>query len=181
MRSFTPSLSRVAQALSLTAALACTGFAGAQTDKAAAPSAAQAQREREACLSGKSGQDQAACLKEVGAAREEAKRGGLDSGQGQLASNRSERCKALTGADQADCYARMKGEGTVEGSVKGGGLIREKRTVIPAEAPAARGGSATSGAAGASPGTGGTRPANPTGIAPTGGMSGTTTPSSSSK
>lgn len=138
MASFRTSLNRNGLALCLAAVF--TASAGAQ---AGAPE--KAQQEREACLSGKSGQDQAACLREVGAAREAAKRGDLSTGQGgELERNRADRCKALSGADQADCLARMRGEGTTDGSVKGGGIIREKRTVIPAGASDAKGSASTS-------------------------------------
>ena len=93
---------------------------------------ARYQQERAACLNGQSGQDRATCLKEAGAALAEARRGNLTSGQGQLRDNRMDRCNALTGDEKSDCIARMRGEGTTEGSVQGGGILREKVTIVPA-------------------------------------------------
>lgn len=121
----------------------CAAFVllqGAQAAPAArsATSAAQSQyqQERAACMSGQSNQDRATCLKEASAALAEARRGGLADGDGQLRQNAKDRCTALTGDERTDCMARMRGEGTVSGSVGGGGVLREKRTIEPADAAA---------------------------------------------
>ena len=37
----------------------------------------------------------------------------------------------LSGDERADCIARMNGEGSVSGSVGGGGILREKVTIVP--------------------------------------------------
>jgi hypothetical protein len=96
---------------------------------------ARYQQQRAACMSGQSNQDRATCLKEAGAALAEAKRGNLTSdGRGQLRQNETDRCQALTGAERTDCIARMRGEGKTEGSVAGGGILREKVTIEPAPA-----------------------------------------------
>lgn len=95
------------------------------------------ERERAACLSGRSPQDQATCLREAGAALQAARRGDLTGGAGDLKRNARERCNVLAGDERRDCLARMRGEGTVSGSVEGGGILREKVTVVPA--PAASG------------------------------------------
>jgi hypothetical protein len=96
---------------------------------AGALSEAQAryQKERAACLSGASHQDQATCLKEAGAALAEARRGQLDKGMEaeQRRQNALQRCKPLPAADRETCEARILGEGTVSGSVEGGGVYRE--------------------------------------------------------
>jgi hypothetical protein len=83
--------------------------------------------EREKCLSGRSHQDRATCLKEAGAALAEARRNRLDNGASaaQLAANRIARCQAQPEADRADCERMARGEGTVAGTVEGGGVIRE--------------------------------------------------------
>ncbi len=91
------------------------------------------EQERAACLSGRTGQDQATCLKEAAAAREEARRGRLETDNAHLRRNALERCKALSGDDAADCRARIDGAGTVSGSVSGGGVLRETTTVVPAK------------------------------------------------
>lgn len=89
--------------------------------------------ERAVCLSGQSNQDRATCLKEAGAARSEARRHRLDSGQSAFNSNAVLRCNALPADDRADCMRRIEGDGKVSGSVRDGGLLRETTTVVPAD------------------------------------------------
>jgi hypothetical protein len=126
--------------LACTAALA-TSAAFAAGAKTTAQSEAQAayQQERAACMSGQSGQERADCLKEASAALAESRRGELSSAP-RSSANAKLRCDALSGADKSDCLARMEGGGTTSGSVKGGGILRQKVTVVPAggEAGAAR-------------------------------------------
>ena len=83
--------------------------------------------ERQKCLSGRSHQDRATCLKEAGAALAEARRGRLDNGvsERQLAENRVARCAAQPESERADCERMARGEGTVVGSVEGGGVVKE--------------------------------------------------------
>ena len=90
------------------------------------------QQERAHCTSGKSHQDRATCLQEAGAAYGEAKRGALaNAGGTDLRANATRRCEAQPQADRAACIQRIAGSGTTEGSVKGGGLIRETETRLP--------------------------------------------------
>jgi len=95
------------------------------------------QKERAVCLAGTGPQDRATCLKEAGAALAESRRQGLtDPGQ-DTASHQRQRCQVLPVADRGACLARMSGQGTASGSVAGGGILRELRTVVPAaSAPA---------------------------------------------
>jgi hypothetical protein len=73
-------------------------------------------------------------VREAQAAKVEAKRGGLtDAGQAQLERNRYARCDAHQGDDRDYCIRRINGEGTVSGSVEGGGIYRELRVKVPAE------------------------------------------------
>jgi hypothetical protein len=93
---------------------------------------AKYQRERAACMAGQTtNEDRATCLREAAAARDEARKGNLTSGDGQLRKNAKDRCKVLSGDERADCIARMNGEGTTSGSVGGGGILREKVTIVP--------------------------------------------------
>ena len=94
---------------------------------AAPPSDAQTryQQERAACESGRSYQDRATCLKEAGAAYEEARRGRLDDGRAQYQQNALERCTVLPAEERSACHARMQGQGITSGSVEGGGIYRE--------------------------------------------------------
>ena len=113
--------------LSATALFAASGFLafGAQTASAQAPgSDARMQKDR------------AACLREAGAARQEAKRNGLTTPSAPREQvNALARCSEQPGPDQPECEARIKGGArtTTEGSVMGGGVIRETVTPLPAQ------------------------------------------------
>lgn len=96
--------------------------------------------ERAACNS--PDQDRAACLRELGAARYEAKRGGLTDPESELRQNALRRCDVFTAADEKQaCVRRITGEGTVSGSVESGGVLRETTTTVPA--PSSGSGSVT--------------------------------------
>jgi hypothetical protein len=99
------------------------------------PSEAQAryQQDRAACMSVQSKEDRATCLREAGAALQEAKRGQIGGGQTSYEQNQLLRCDRLTAGEREDCLRRMRGEGTVSGSVEGGGIYRELRTTVPAQ------------------------------------------------
>ena len=88
------------------------------------------QHEVQSCLSGLTQQDRADCLKEARNAHADKQRGVLDT-QGNLSANAQQRCDVFTNAeDKAACNARTLGMGNVEGSVAGGGLIKEVETVV---------------------------------------------------
>jgi len=71
-------------------------------------------------------------VREEQAARQEAKRGLLrDVDAAQLERNRLARCDRLPEEERGYCIRRMNGEGTVSGSVEGGGILRELRVQIP--------------------------------------------------
>jgi hypothetical protein len=88
------------------------------------------QQEVQACMSGKTQQDQATCLKEARNAQADKKRGVLDNAGANFQANAVSRCNALTGEDKAACQARMMGFGNATGSVAGGGVLREVETVV---------------------------------------------------
>ena len=113
------------------------GFLGvpASAQPAAPGTDARMQGERAVCDGVQ--QDRAACLREAGAAQQEARRNGLTNpSPGAEDRNALDRCKQQPPSAQAECEARITGAGktTTEGSVMGGGVIRE--TVTPV-APAA--------------------------------------------
>ncbi len=83
------------------------------------------------CNSGKSNQPLATCRLEARHALADARRGGLNDAPDQYQQNALRRCDALKGDDRTACEARMRGEGSVEGSVEGGGILRESVTVVP--------------------------------------------------
>jgi len=101
-----------------------------------APNGAQAryERERARCLSGQSQEDTKTCLREAGAALQAAREHDLKNPSAdQLAANARRRCDVFkTDDDRRACLARVGGEGTVSGSVAGGGVLREYTEVIPA-------------------------------------------------
>ena len=87
------------------------------------------QQEINACMTGKTQQDQATCLKEARNAQADKKRGVLESGA-QFQANAQARCDSLVGEEKAACQARVMGFGSTSGSVAGGGLLREVETVV---------------------------------------------------
>lgn len=88
------------------------------------------------CKSGASGQDQAACLREAGASLVERRRNGLTA-PADAQSNAMARCNALPADQRQDCMAQMSGQGStsVQGSVTGGGVLRETVIPVPAGTP----------------------------------------------
>lgn len=88
------------------------------------------QRDRAACINGQTSQDRATCLREAGAALQEARRGRLENGQAQFEQNRLLRCDRQPPEDRQDCVRRMNGEGFTSGSVEGGGIYREFVTPV---------------------------------------------------
>lgn len=83
------------------------------------------QQERAACLNGTSNQDRATCLKEAGAALQEARRDGLaTAAEARLAQNRLTRCDAVPVQDRDECIARIQ-HGATSGSARDGGILRE--------------------------------------------------------
>jgi len=95
-------------------------------------------RERAACMSGQSNEDQQTCLKEAAAARFEASRGGLTTPTPrQLVQNALLRCQAQPIADRDACERMVRGEGRQEGSVAQGAVVREIGTTQIAPAAGA--------------------------------------------
>lgn len=90
------------------------------------------QHDRADCMSGHSGADKTTCLREAGAALNEARSGKLADANTNFEGNRIARCGYLKGPDKEYCLRRMNGEGTVTGSVEGGGILRELVVTVPA-------------------------------------------------
>jgi hypothetical protein len=128
----TPTLALAA----LCACLALPSFA-AGTPKAASGAAAQAQaqykRDLAVCDSNRATEDRATCRTEAQRAYAEARAGKFAGSQDQYTQNARARCEALKGIDRTACEERMSGEGTVQGSVAGGGILREKTITVPAK------------------------------------------------
>ncbi len=129
-------------ASSLAAAALVAGLASLLS-VVALPAAAQTQSDsaihqkyladRAACLSGRTGEDQQACLREAGAAAQAARQGKLLEGPNEnFRQNALARCAPLPPEQREACRMRIQGAGTVTGSVEGGGLFRELITREPA-------------------------------------------------
>jgi len=89
------------------------------------------QYDRADCMSGFTRTDKAACLREAGAALQEAKSGKLADANADFERNRTARCAYLNEPDRGYCLRRMNGEGTMSGSVDGGGILRELVVTVP--------------------------------------------------
>ena len=100
------------------------GFPGA----ASIDSSGSSRSEVQSCLSGHTQQSQADCLKEARNAAADKKHGQLET-YGKNEQHAMARCDVhRTQEDRAACEARVLGAGSVDGSVSGGGLIREVET-----------------------------------------------------
>ncbi|MBK6005645.1 hypothetical protein JJB11_06025 [Ramlibacter ginsenosidimutans] len=123
------------QVLLLGATVACVSIAGAGTT-AAAGAQKRYEQERAVCMTGQSNQARATCLKEAGAAYEEAKHHALGAGEAPDARNALQRCEGLPSADRAACTERVQGQGTTTGSAAAGGTMSEMTVTTPAAAAA---------------------------------------------
>lgn len=121
--------------LLLGATVACVSVAGAGTT-AAAGAQKRYEQERAVCMKGQSNQDRATCLKEAGAAYEEAKHHALGAGSAPDAANALQRCEGLPSADRAACMERVQGQGTTTGSAAAGGTVTELVVTTPGAAAA---------------------------------------------
>lgn len=133
--------------LAICMATALLGVPAAQSaDDTRVPSDVQAryQQERAACEGGQSQQDRATCLREAGAALQQARQGRLADGRSdaQYEQNSFARCQVLPTEERDACIARMSGQGTTRGSVAEGGIYRE---LVTREYPAANPGAAPGG------------------------------------
>jgi len=118
-------------------ALVAAGLALCASHSFAAPTGAMAdaqaryRQDMALCSSGQSNQSPQTCRLEARNALAEARRGGLDDAPDSYTGNTLRRCAAHEALDRAACEARMRGEGTVTGTVRGGGILRESVTVVP--------------------------------------------------
>ena len=123
---------RVAVALGLLALLSPLVHAAPAVDRAAIE--AQYQLDRSACAAKQEPSSREACLREAGAVRQEALLGKVDTTTtpGDLRRNAMARCQAHQDAlDRSVCERRMLGEGETQGSVEGGGLLRQITITVP--------------------------------------------------
>lgn len=112
------------------AALLAVGAATAQVATTGIDASGSFQSEVQACLSGSTQQSRDDCMKEARNANADKQRGHLET-YGNHESHAMSRCEVHQGGeDRAACRARIMGMGNVDGSVAGGGVIREVETVV---------------------------------------------------
>ena len=88
------------------------------------------QQERGWCIVNTAGEEREACLKNSAAAQAEKRRGTLDNNGANFNANAMRRCDVFAGEDRAACKARVMGQGSASGSVRGGGVIEQVETVV---------------------------------------------------
>ncbi len=108
--------------------LATQSFAQTPNDLAAAR--ARYKQEIAACAVAKPVENKGNCVKEARNTLAEIKRGKMKETRqsAEFERNTLLRCEAHQGDDKADCIARIQGKGRTEGSVAGGGILRELTT-----------------------------------------------------
>ena len=89
-----------------------------------------ARSEMNACLTGRTQQDQETCMTEVRNANAAKRAGQVDNAGGQFGANALKRCDVFQGEELIACQARIVGYGKTDGSVAGGGAIRQVETVV---------------------------------------------------
>lgn len=114
------------------AAILAQAAHGAQPAARADPGASKVYLEERARCQGGAVEDKKACLRDAGAALQEAKAGKLADANTNFDGNRVARCSYLKGDDKDYCVRRMNGEGTTSGGVEGGGILRELTVTVPA-------------------------------------------------
>lgn len=105
--------------------------------QAAGPQQAQTRHEadRAVCQKNNPNQDYQACLKEADAAFQASQKSGSIESSGphtaqDLDRNRTLRCEPLPKPEREECLLRMQGEGSVEGSVMEGGVLRTLKSPV---------------------------------------------------
>lgn len=93
------------------------------------------EEDRAACMRSDSQHERSSCLREAAAVRAQGKSRAPGETPEARMQNALKRCAGLPPDNQATCERMVRGEGTVSGSVEGGGVIRELVTPVPAIPP----------------------------------------------
>jgi hypothetical protein len=93
------------------------------------------EQDRAACLRSDSQHERTSCLREAGAVRAQGQNRAPGATPEARMENAMKRCAELPPENQSTCERMVRGEGTVSGSVAGGGQIRELVTPVPAVPP----------------------------------------------
>lgn len=115
-------------------AIACALSAGATVLPSLAQTPIQAYKDDLQSCEQLQGQAKQACRRDAGAALQAKQQNKISSHEQNLMNNRMARCKTLPAERQQECMLQMQeGQNTViRGSVKGGGILRETTTTVPA-------------------------------------------------
>ncbi len=128
---------RLLAACALGALLAAPAAYAAGSGASEADISARYNLDVQRCNTGQTNQDKATCLQEAGAARDEARRNRLASGNQAYDQNQTKRCDSLPAGERDDCLLQMSGQNsatqstTTQGSIGGGGVLRETTITIP--------------------------------------------------
>ncbi|MBS0453641.1 MAG: hypothetical protein JSS14_20275 [Proteobacteria bacterium] len=120
-------------------AILAAGSIAAMPSAFAAGASATSTYQSERAVCGQIQQDKAACIREAGAAAQASRQGHLTyAPDATYRQNALARCQAQPAEDRTACEQRVTGTGntTIEGSVLGGGDIRETVTQVPAASSA---------------------------------------------
>ena len=118
----------------LTALLAMSAATAqvAPLDTTGLDASGNARSEMAACNSGKTQQDRVACATEVRNANAEKRAGKLGNSTDYTA-NAMRRCEVFKDSeDAAACRARIEAQAQLDGSVAGGGVMRQSEIAVPA-------------------------------------------------
>lgn len=116
------------------AVLAAGSLVALPSAMAAGTSATGSNYQAERAMCGQIQQDKAACIREAGAAAQASRQGSLTHATDETyRQNALARCQSQPAEDRQACVQRVTGAGdtTVDGSVLGGGAIRETVTPVP--------------------------------------------------
>ncbi len=113
--------------------LASSALAGSSQQAALADAQARFHQDMAFCDSPEAYQPRETCRLEARNALAEAKRGGLSDAPDQYTRNALLRCEQFQGDDRKACDARVLKPSRVEGSVSGGGQLRESVITVPAQ------------------------------------------------
>src|SRR5690625_3467985 len=83
--------------------------------------------------SGEPGIDVENCLRDAGAALQEARRQGNGDVSANFEENQRARCDGLSGSQRQDCLELLSASDVdIQGSVEGGGILRQRTITVPA-------------------------------------------------
>lgn len=117
---------------SSTSSSTATSGAAARPEEPLLDNSGNYRQEVRACREGRTAEDLPTCLREARNAEADRKRGRLTN-QGDFQQNALARCQAFNGPqDKEACRARILGHVEIQGSVAGGGILRQVAITVPA-------------------------------------------------